>query len=448
MTASAKVVRRLLGGDIPQHAVEGLPETVEELQASIAVASTDGLRPTNAQAADYTLVLGDLGKAVQVDSATAKAVTVPPNASVAFPIGAVIEVVQAGAGAVTLVAGVGVTITGDTAVPAQGASLLLRKTGTNAWWSSIVGVRSGTYPENPTPGTPRTAVVTATDQTVDGIKTFSALVKAPSGFLVEHTVPENVTFPVDVKVSGPNGLRSRFRIEHNLETDVTCDVNIRDADINIGDPDSSASESALMKFYSPAGTSYEPIRVYQPGSNSALSFALWHSGLIVSYATGQASTAFQVAAWGADNAVFSIGGTAGLLSWGPGGGSPLDATLARSAAGTLKMAGAGGLQVAKIDAADIATTLIFQAIGGALIVASDTQVGVATITAQGVFGKLGPYLRCQNSSDVSLFEVTKDGVPKWALAANQTTTPPAGASKYFAFQDSAGTTYYLEGKLA
>jgi hypothetical protein len=109
------------------------------------VAAGASTRLANTQTVDYTLVLADAGKAVEINSATAKNVTVPPNASVAFPVGTIIEVPQVGAGAATLVAGAGVTITGDTVTPGQGGSLLLRKTGTNTWWSAIWSVRSGTY---------------------------------------------------------------------------------------------------------------------------------------------------------------------------------------------------------------------------------------------------------------------------------------------------------------
>lgn len=141
-TASGKHVRRLLGGSIPQEVVDGLEE-------SLAAASTDGLRIANAQTADYTLVLSDLGKAVDVNSATAKAVTVPPNSSVAYPVGALIEVHQVGAGAVSLTAGVGVTLEGSTTAPSQGSSLLLRKRATNTWTVTELA-RSGTYvPTNP-----------------------------------------------------------------------------------------------------------------------------------------------------------------------------------------------------------------------------------------------------------------------------------------------------------
>lgn len=116
-------------------------------QTTLATLADVAKRVANSQATGYTTVLADAGKAVEYDSASAGAVTIPPNASVAYPTGTIIEFVQVGAGALTLTPGSGVTITGDTVTPGQGGSLLLRKTGTNAWWGAIVSVRSGTYPD-------------------------------------------------------------------------------------------------------------------------------------------------------------------------------------------------------------------------------------------------------------------------------------------------------------
>lgn len=68
------------------------------------------LYATDAQTASYTLALTDLGKVVRMNVATANNLTVPPNSSVAFPVGSVINIVQVGAGQTTLVAGSGVTL--------------------------------------------------------------------------------------------------------------------------------------------------------------------------------------------------------------------------------------------------------------------------------------------------------------------------------------------------
>jgi hypothetical protein len=60
----------------------------------------------NAQAAGYTLVLGDSGKSIYMTSAGA--FTIPANSSVAFPIGTAVTFINMNAGACTIV------ITSDT----------------------------------------------------------------------------------------------------------------------------------------------------------------------------------------------------------------------------------------------------------------------------------------------------------------------------------------------
>jgi len=61
-------------------------------------------------ASHYTLVIGDSGGVVRQASASANNLTIPPNSSVAFPIGTEIKILQSGAGQTTLVAGTGVTV--------------------------------------------------------------------------------------------------------------------------------------------------------------------------------------------------------------------------------------------------------------------------------------------------------------------------------------------------
>ena len=58
----------------------------------------------------YTTVLGDDGKLITADNASAIALTIPPNSSVAYGIGTQINIMQLGAGQVTITAGAGVTL--------------------------------------------------------------------------------------------------------------------------------------------------------------------------------------------------------------------------------------------------------------------------------------------------------------------------------------------------
>jgi hypothetical protein len=58
----------------------------------------------------YTTVLADDGKLVTCDNGSAIALTIPPSSSVNYGIGTQINVMQLGAGVVTITAGVGVTL--------------------------------------------------------------------------------------------------------------------------------------------------------------------------------------------------------------------------------------------------------------------------------------------------------------------------------------------------
>lgn len=64
----------------------------------------------NTQTASYTLVIGDAGKIVEMNVASANNLTIPPNSSVAFVTGTIIDVYQYGAGQTTFVPGSGVTM--------------------------------------------------------------------------------------------------------------------------------------------------------------------------------------------------------------------------------------------------------------------------------------------------------------------------------------------------
>jgi hypothetical protein len=87
----------------------------------------------------YTTVLADNGKLTTLSNASAIAVTIPLNSSVAYPVGAQINMAQLGAGQVTVSGAGGVTLvsTGATAATpktrAQYSTLTCVQTSTNNW---------------------------------------------------------------------------------------------------------------------------------------------------------------------------------------------------------------------------------------------------------------------------------------------------------------------------
>lgn len=87
----------------------------------------------NPQTASYTLVLADRGRLIELNSASATVVTVPTNASVAFPVGSLVEVVRYGAGAVSVAGATGVTLRGGLTIGAQYGSVSLLKRATDEW---------------------------------------------------------------------------------------------------------------------------------------------------------------------------------------------------------------------------------------------------------------------------------------------------------------------------
>jgi hypothetical protein len=80
------------------------------LTAAECTALATAMVAINAQTGtSYTTVLGDDGKLITADNAAAITLTIPPNSSVAYGIGTQINIMQLGAGQVTITAGAGVT---------------------------------------------------------------------------------------------------------------------------------------------------------------------------------------------------------------------------------------------------------------------------------------------------------------------------------------------------
>lgn len=91
----------------------------------------------NKEGTSYTLVLADANRLVEMEDGSANNLTIPPNSSVAYPVGTQILISQLGAGQTTVIAGSGVTLRssgGKTKLAAQYSMGSLIKRGTDEWY--------------------------------------------------------------------------------------------------------------------------------------------------------------------------------------------------------------------------------------------------------------------------------------------------------------------------
>jgi hypothetical protein len=101
--------------------------------------------PQNAQSSNYTLALTDNGKHVYSANSGTQTITVPTNASVAFPVGTALTIVNNGTTSITIsttsitMYQAGTTNTGNRTVATKGIATLL-KVGTDTWFISGSGV--------------------------------------------------------------------------------------------------------------------------------------------------------------------------------------------------------------------------------------------------------------------------------------------------------------------
>jgi hypothetical protein len=114
----------------PASLVRDAPEAFEDLADKVV----DYLlfKESGPHTADYTLALSDTSRVVAMNATGTATVTVPTNASVAFPVGAVVGVYNMGTAAVTLAGDGGVTVRNDGDMD-QFREVSLRKRGTDEW---------------------------------------------------------------------------------------------------------------------------------------------------------------------------------------------------------------------------------------------------------------------------------------------------------------------------
>jgi hypothetical protein len=112
--------------------INGVTKTVG---LDVAASGNDTTSVSNVQTASYQAVLTDAGKTIRMNVAGANNLTIPANATVAFPVDSFFNIEQYGAGQTTIVAAGGVTIRSRIGLKMGGqyAVATLHKIATDEW---------------------------------------------------------------------------------------------------------------------------------------------------------------------------------------------------------------------------------------------------------------------------------------------------------------------------
>lgn len=170
--------------------VSGYPTVSANLATRVDDVSVKG-NGINAQTGtSYTLVLGDAGKTVTLSNASAVALTVPTNASVAYAVGSGIALINLGAGTVTVAGAGGVTVNGSTLTMSQYDGMVLRKTATDTW----IAIKGG--------GSPKASISSTTGSPATGNVTYSGTTWDYWKWTASGTVTTGISGLLDIVVVG------------------------------------------------------------------------------------------------------------------------------------------------------------------------------------------------------------------------------------------------------
>ena len=131
---ATSITNDMLVGSIDKTKISGTAVTVADTGTVTSTMLADAT--IDEQASSYTLALTDKNKFIKMTSGSANTVTVPTNASVAFPVGSQIHIIQYGAGKTQILPVSGtptIYATPGQFLRAQYSSATLLKCDTNIW---------------------------------------------------------------------------------------------------------------------------------------------------------------------------------------------------------------------------------------------------------------------------------------------------------------------------
>lgn len=209
----------------------------------------------NEQTDDYILVLTDKDtKEVRANKATTITITVPPNSSVAFPIGTKIFVKQTGAGQLIIAQGVGVTITassGALLAPDQNVLMALIKTGTNTWDLENGADSAGGSGDVVGPGSSTdNAIVLFDGLTGKLIKDSAKALSTVGGNIAALSNPGAISF---LRINADNTVTARTASELRTDLNIIRHWKIRD-NATSANHTGTTNETIVGSLSIPAGT--------------------------------------------------------------------------------------------------------------------------------------------------------------------------------------------------
>lgn len=187
--------------------VSAYPGTSSTLATRVDDVSLKGNGLNDQTGTAYTLVLTDAGKTVTLSNASAVTVTIPTNASVAFPIGTIARFVNKGAGTVTIQPTGGVTLNGGNLTLPQFAAVQVVKLATDTWGQlDSIGIAPGLALMSPS----SIANTGGTASASGGTVTFNAVtVLSLNG--VFTSAFQNYRIVMEYSASAGNTLNARLR---------------------------------------------------------------------------------------------------------------------------------------------------------------------------------------------------------------------------------------------
>lgn len=108
---------------------------INSLGTSVIGGGGASVNPQSSGTAAYQAVIGDANQVTTMSSASASTFTIPANATVAFPVGTTLTVIQLGTGQITLTAAGGVTLytPSSATTRAQYSTVAVIQVSANVW---------------------------------------------------------------------------------------------------------------------------------------------------------------------------------------------------------------------------------------------------------------------------------------------------------------------------